>query len=226
MDEKHERILGDLDWHLKLLNALCGEQEQWSVPKARKVHECEFGHRISKGTRYLRKLFGPDRSEDAKLCEDCGVRLLHLLFGTGGGTAELATRLLRKQYGSLLVAMRQMDEGRGDTRRQTILPERELRPASSTESARMPKWSAERLADMRRRYPRAYEKWSPGEDDKLKSLFQAGAGAEQIARDLQRQPSAISSRLSRLGLASSGEGCVQTPPSDVRNRQSHPPAAD
>ena len=74
MDEKYERIQADLDWYLKLLNSLCGEHEQWSVPKARKVHECEFGHQIPEGARYLRKLFGPDRSEDAKLCEDCHIK--------------------------------------------------------------------------------------------------------------------------------------------------------
>jgi len=202
MDEKYERILADLDWHLKLLNSLCGEHEQWSVPKARKVHECEFGHQIPEGARYLRKLFGPDRSEDAKLCEDCGVRLLYLLFGTGGGTAELATRLVRKQYGSLLVAMKQIEQGRGEASRETIPPGPELRPASSTESGKTPRWSAERLAEMRRRHPRAYEKWSPEEDGRLKRLFQAGVGIQQMARDLQRQPSAISSRLSKLGMAS------------------------
>ena len=201
MDEKYERIQADLDWYLKLLNSLCGEHEQWSVPKARKVHQCEFGHQIPEGARYLRKLFGPDRSEDAKLCEDCGVRFLHLLFATGGATVELATKLLRKQYGSLLIAMKQMNHDRGEPRREAIPSELKVRPASPTESVRTPRWSAERLVEIRMKHPRAYEKWSPEEDGKLKSLFQAGVGTKQMARDLQRQPSAISSRLSKLGIA-------------------------
>lgn len=200
VDEKYARISTDLDWYLKLLNSLCGEHEGWSAPKARRVHRCEFGHQIPEGARYLRKLSGPDRAKDAKLCEDCGVRFLHLLFGTGGGTAELATRLVRRQYGSLLVAMKQLDRSRDGTHREAQpLPTQGRRPG--VESERAPKWSAERLAEVRRRHPRAYEKWSPAEDDRLRRLYLAGVGIEQMARDLHRQPSAIRSRLSKLGLA-------------------------
>ena len=57
-----------------------------------------------------------------------------------------------------------------------------------------------RLLEIRKSHPRAYEKWTPEEDAKLTELFRAGTETNHIAAELQRQPSAIQSRFRRLGL--------------------------
>lgn len=57
------------------------------------------------------------------------------------------------------------------------------------------------LEEIRKLYPRAYEKWTEEEDERLRGLFNQGMKLKAIARDLQRQPGAISSRLVKLGLA-------------------------
>ncbi len=56
------------------------------------------------------------------------------------------------------------------------------------------------LMEIRRQFPRAYEKWSAAEDDILRKLFGQGKSVEEIAADLQHQPGAIHSRLAKLGL--------------------------
>ncbi|MCG2767235.1 MAG: hypothetical protein L6435_02480 [Anaerolineae bacterium] len=60
----------------------------------------------------------------------------------------------------------------------------------------------ERLSDIRREHPRAYEKWSTEEEQRLEQMVAAGQSTRDIASDLGRQPSAIQSRIKRLGLAS------------------------
>lgn len=58
----------------------------------------------------------------------------------------------------------------------------------------------QRMAVIKRKHPRAYEKWSDEEDDELRSLFKRGVGSSEAAEHFGRQPSAISSRLNKLGL--------------------------
>jgi hypothetical protein len=58
----------------------------------------------------------------------------------------------------------------------------------------------QRMAEIRRGHPRAYEKWSDEEDATLKKLFRSGSNAKEIAGKLKRQPSAIRSRLAKFGL--------------------------
>jgi hypothetical protein len=48
-------------------------------------------------------------------------------------------------------------------------------------------------------HPRAYAPWSEGEDAELTSMHAAGQSKTQMAEQLQRQPSAIDSRLRKLG---------------------------
>jgi predicted Rossmann fold nucleotide-binding protein DprA/Smf involved in DNA uptake len=55
------------------------------------------------------------------------------------------------------------------------------------------------LPDIRRVHPRAYEKWTDEEEARLAKLRNAGKSKQEIARDLHRQPGAISSRLRKLG---------------------------
>ena len=61
----------------------------------------------------------------------------------------------------------------------------------------------ERLDEIQQLHPRAYEKWADEEDAHLTQLFRTGETAQQIAETLQRQPSAIRSRLKKLDLISS-----------------------
>jgi hypothetical protein len=49
-------------------------------------------------------------------------------------------------------------------------------------------------------HPRAYLKWSEHEEGVLKGMFSGGKGIEELARFFKRQPSAIRSRLRKLGL--------------------------
>jgi hypothetical protein len=54
--------------------------------------------------------------------------------------------------------------------------------------------------EIRRLYPRAYEPWSNLEDLSLASWIQSGGDVPSIASYLRRRPSAINSRLKKLGL--------------------------
>ncbi|MBK9189050.1 MAG: hypothetical protein IPM33_08855 [Phycisphaerales bacterium] len=56
------------------------------------------------------------------------------------------------------------------------------------------------LADLRQRYPNAYQAWTPTDDAELESSFRQGSSTRELARRFGRQPSAIRSRLVKLGL--------------------------
>jgi len=58
----------------------------------------------------------------------------------------------------------------------------------------------EKLARTRAKHPKAYEEWMEAEDELLRLKFQEGAKLEELSRIFQRQPSAIRSRLTKLGL--------------------------
>jgi len=53
---------------------------------------------------------------------------------------------------------------------------------------------------IRQRYPRAYEKWTGDEDIRLQNEYNKGLNVQQLSEILQRQPSAIRSRLRKLGI--------------------------
>lgn len=53
---------------------------------------------------------------------------------------------------------------------------------------------------IRQKHPRAYVKWSPEEDEKLKNEYTSGQQIGELAKQFQRQSSAIRSRLEKLGL--------------------------
>lgn len=69
----------------------------------------------------------------------------------------------------------------------------------------------ERLDEIQQLHPRAYEKWADEEDACLTQLFRAGKTVQQIAETLQRQPSAIRSRLKKLDLIYSSSEPYQLP---------------
>ncbi len=60
----------------------------------------------------------------------------------------------------------------------------------------------ERLAKIRAKYPKAYEKWTEDEDNLLRQKFKEGANSQELSEFFERQPSAIRSRLVKLGLVS------------------------
>ncbi len=74
------------------------------------------------------------------------------------------------------------------------LDERHVAQSTSSQDLK-PKY---RLSDIRRVHSRAYEKWTCEEEARLKKLLDAGRSKREIAQELQRQPSAISSRLRKI----------------------------
>lgn len=58
------------------------------------------------------------------------------------------------------------------------------------------------MAEIKAKYPRAYEKWTATEDAELQSMSAKGRSEEALAQHFQRQPSAIRSRLEKLAGAS------------------------
>ena len=64
----------------------------------------------------------------------------------------------------------------------------------------IPSAHEERLAKIRKVYSRAYEKWTGEEDARLAQLVRSGYNVEEIAAQLQRQPSAIRSRMLKRNL--------------------------
>lgn len=57
-----------------------------------------------------------------------------------------------------------------------------------------------RLRRLKERYPRAYERWTDAEEERLVALKQAGLTVGQMAEAMDRHPGSIRARLRRLGL--------------------------
>ncbi len=55
------------------------------------------------------------------------------------------------------------------------------------------------IDQVKQTHPRAYEVWTPGEEQALRGMFEEGRSIDDIAAQLGRQPSAITARLSRSG---------------------------
>lgn len=60
----------------------------------------------------------------------------------------------------------------------------------------------EKLDKILQRHPRAYEKWSHDEEQRVLELYKLGKTMREISAAVQRQPTAIKNRLNRLGLFS------------------------
>lgn len=58
--------------------------------------------------------------------------------------------------------------------------------------------SNEQIESIKKKYPRAYQKWLPDEEKLLLEKYQNGVSLPQLSQEFQRQPSAISSRLFKL----------------------------
>ncbi|HUY90085.1 MAG TPA: hypothetical protein VMV10_15215 [Pirellulales bacterium] len=68
-----------------------------------------------------------------------------------------------------------------------------------------PKDYQARLAQIKSRYPRAYEPWTSVDDAELAAMYKAGHRLQAIAERFQRQPSAIRSRLTKLNFPPSND---------------------
>ncbi len=66
----------------------------------------------------------------------------------------------------------------------------------------------ERLKQIKISYPNAYDKWTEFDDALLKQEFANGASVSQLSKLFHRQPSAIRSRIRKLGFVTNDE----TPP--------------
>ncbi len=64
---------------------------------------------------------------------------------------------------------------------------------------------AERVAEMRKKYPNAYMPWNEAEDDALTIQFNNGISQKQLSKDFGRQPGSIRARLEKLGLIEKDE---------------------
>ena len=81
------------------------------------------------------------------------------------------------------------------------LDERIGKLAQGTEMTQTRPTGASAMERAKKNHPRAYAPWSEREDADLASMHAAGQSKAEIAAQFQRQPSAIQSRLHKLGLA-------------------------
>ena len=65
----------------------------------------------------------------------------------------------------------------------------------------MPDRHEEQLQNIKAKYPKAYEPWSAADDELLKTSCVGGMSIDTLAKTLQRQPSAIRSRLKKIGMS-------------------------
>ena len=71
-------------------------------------------------------------------------------------------------------------------------------PVQAWKELNKPAYSVE---EKRREHPRAYEKWSLEEDDRLKKMYAQGHSVAELAKHFERNDGAIRSRLKKMGLA-------------------------
>lgn len=75
---------------------------------------------------------------------------------------------------------------------------------------------------VRERFPRAYQAWDEQEEQQLRELINSGHTVAQIAGRLQRQRSAIRSRITRLGLTGMLTPKEQERLARIAHRTGHP----
>ncbi|MCY3886775.1 MAG: ATP-dependent DNA helicase [Chloroflexi bacterium] len=118
----------------------------------------------------------------------------------GGETIKTIAAELQRRPAAIRSRLRRLlGEDVPESRRLAVEPA-VPRAESDQEPDRTPasRDTNKRLAAIRRQHPRAYKPWAPNEEARLLALQQRDESVETIARELQRQPSAIRSRLRRL----------------------------
>jgi ATP-dependent DNA helicase RecQ len=120
----------------------------------------------------------------AEMAARCPRSIAQLAAIPGAGEAKLA------RYGE---AFLEVINGHDTRAGEDIRPDEALPPSAVPSSA-----NEERLATIKQRHLRAYEKWTQEEDTDLLSMHAAGTPISQLATHFQRQPSAVRSRLAKL----------------------------
>lgn len=75
----------------------------------------------------------------------------------------------------------------------------EIALQSQTDPGLTPK--ADKTAEILKKYPRSATKWTTAEDEELKTEYNRGLSIQELAKQFQRQPSAIRTRLQKLGFS-------------------------
>lgn len=68
-----------------------------------------------------------------------------------------------------------------------------------------------RMAEDRRRYPKAWSAWTPADDERLLDGYRSGMDMDQLADELGRKPRAVLSRLVKHGVGGPAEPREGTP---------------
>ncbi|WP_128507520.1 hypothetical protein [Streptomyces inhibens] len=66
------------------------------------------------------------------------------------------------------------------------------------------------VEDVRKQHRNAYQKWSAEDDERLLDMHDTGSSVEELAECFGRQPSAIRSRLDKLGADAEDSGVTPT----------------
>ncbi len=80
------------------------------------------------------------------------------------------------------------------------VPPPESQYKKSSEVPTEKKHKANRYEEIRKTYPKAYLPWEKEDDEKLERLYKEGKKTKELTKIFERQPGAIRSRLSKLGL--------------------------
>ncbi len=171
--------------------------------------------RIARLKRQGKSPFGDYQLPEAVLALKQGLGRLIRTRTDRGVAAVLDVRLLSKSYGrTFLASLPKLTLTRKLEEVQKFLaaaPKAAPAPAPATSAAAAPaepspegscpekRWSKAKFEALRQEFPHAYARWSQEEDERLKALH--GRPVKELASLFDRQPSAIRSRLRKLGLA-------------------------
>ena len=124
---------------------------------------------------------------DAKLQQESedNVELFGNLSATDQGRLE--KDFILKMGGKVFAESKVVKEKKGKSKEPKVLKEGEL------------SW-ADKMTELRKKYPKAYMPWSQDEDDALTIQFTKGVSQKQLSQDFGRQAGSIRMRLEKLGL--------------------------
>lgn len=75
----------------------------------------------------------------------------------------------------------------------------------------VPAAQAYSVDEVRKQHPNAYQRWTPEDEQLLLQLHASGSGVDELASRFARQPSAIRSRLAKLGVGELPEQSQDSP---------------
>jgi predicted Holliday junction resolvase-like endonuclease len=83
---------------------------------------------------------------------------------------------------------------------QPVIPGQENASTYSKSSGQTFSQKSYNVRDIQKTHPRAYEPWNQAEDERLGQRYRQGIAINDLAREFQRKPGGILSRLKKLGL--------------------------